>query len=77
MYFNTDEEICIRRCLERAKTSGRSDDTEEIIAKRLRTYNEASRPVVEMYRKLGKVHEVNGAHDAATVWNLTRTEMLP
>lgn len=30
-----------------------------------------------MYRKLGKVHEVNGAHDAATVWNLTRTEMLP
>lgn len=52
LYFNTPEEICVARCLERAKTSGRSDDTEEIIAKRLKTYNEASRPVVEMYTKL-------------------------
>ncbi|MBM3914335.1 MAG: hypothetical protein FJ351_07850 [Sphingomonadales bacterium] len=44
--------MCIARCLERAKTSGRSDDTEEIIAKRIKTYNEMSYPVIEMYRKL-------------------------
>jgi adenylate kinase len=35
IYFNTSEEICTARCLERAKTSGRVDDTEEIIKKRL------------------------------------------
>jgi adenylate kinase family enzyme len=39
LYFNTSEEICTARCLERAKTSGRVDDTEEIIRKRLQTYN--------------------------------------
>jgi adenylate kinase family enzyme len=36
--------------MERAKTSGRADDTEEIIEKRLLTYENQSRPVVEMYR---------------------------
>lgn len=35
--------------MERAKTSGRSDDTEEIINARLKTYEEQSKPVVEMY----------------------------
>lgn len=40
LYFNTPIEVCVARCLERAKTSGRSDDTEEIIHKRLQTYNE-------------------------------------
>jgi len=28
LYFNTPIEVCVARCLERAKTSGRSDDTE-------------------------------------------------
>jgi len=38
LYFNTPIDICVARCLERAKTSGRSDDTEEIIGARLKTY---------------------------------------
>lgn len=67
----------MQRCLERAKTSGRSDDTEEIIAKRLRTYNDASKPVVDMYRQFGKVREVDGGRDAAKVWADTRSAMLP
>jgi len=49
--------------MERAKTSGRSDDTEEIITKRLQTYNEQSKPVVDLYKKFGKVREVDGAGD--------------
>jgi adenylate kinase family enzyme len=63
--------------MERAKTSGRIDDTEEIITQRLRTYNEQSRPVVELYKKFGKVREVDGAGDVLEVWKMTRKAMLP
>jgi adenylate kinase family enzyme len=51
------------RCIERAKTSGRADDTEEIIIKRLRIYNEMSKPVVEFYKGNGKVIEIDGGKD--------------
>jgi len=61
LYFNTSEKLCIERCLERAKTSGRADDTEEIITKRIQTYNAHSKPVVEFYKKQKKVIEVDGA----------------
>jgi len=40
LYFNAPEKTCAERCLERAKKDGKFDDTEEIILKRLRTYNE-------------------------------------
>ena len=60
--------------MERAKTSGRVDDTEEIILKRLRTYNEMSKPVVALYKKRGLVVEVDGAKDVQTVWEETKRE---
>lgn len=77
LYFNTPMEVCVARCMERAKTSGRSDDTEEVINNRLKTYEEQSKPVVEMYQKFGKVREVDGSGDSFTVWALTRRAMLP
>jgi len=40
LYFNASEKLCIERCMERAKTSGRADDTEEIITKRIKTFTE-------------------------------------
>jgi len=35
LFFNTPLQVCIDRCMQRAKTSGRSDDNEETIKKRL------------------------------------------
>ncbi len=75
LYFNTSEKICTERCLERAKTSGRVDDTEEIILKRLRTYNDMSKPVVELYSKKGMVIEVDGGKDVEIVWEETKKGM--
>jgi adenylate kinase family enzyme len=68
LFINTSEKICTERCMERAKTSGRVDDTEEIILKRLRTYNDMSRPVVDLYKKKGLVLEVDGGKDKEIVW---------
>lgn len=77
LFFNTPLDVCVARCMERAKTSGRSDDTEEIIQARLNTYNEQSKPVVDMYAKFGKVREVDGSGDTIQVWKATRKAMLP
>jgi len=67
--------LCIERCLERAKTSGRADDTEEIITKRIQTYNAHSKPVVEFYKKRKVVVEVDGSKDVNTVWDITCRNM--
>jgi adenylate kinase family enzyme len=63
--------------MERAKTSGRVDDTEEVIRRRLQVYAEESRPVVELYRQFGRVREVDGGKDVSDVWADTRKAMLP
>lgn len=50
----------IRRMLERAKTSGRSDDNEQTILHRLDEYERQTRPVADHYRKQNKLVTVNG-----------------
>lgn len=50
----------VRRMLERAKISGRSDDNEETIKNRLHTYEAETLPVAEFYKKQGKQILVNG-----------------
>jgi len=69
LYINTAEKLCIERCIERAKTSGRADDTPEIITQRIKTYNSHSKTVVEYYKKRKLVVEVDGAKDIETVWD--------
>ncbi|MBS1621036.1 MAG: adenylate kinase [Bacteroidetes bacterium] len=55
-----DEEL-IKRLLNRGKTSGRSDDTNEnVIRKRLTVYNNETTPVADHYKKSKKFLAVNG-----------------
>jgi len=61
----------------RAATSGRSDDNEETIRKRLQTFIDESKPVVDMYQRFGKVREVDGSGDQIEVFKATRKAMLP
>lgn len=50
LYFDCSEETMLERLRHRAETSGRADDTEEIIVKRLATFRETTIPVVEYLR---------------------------
>lgn len=59
LYFNCSKETMKDRILSRAKTSGRSDDNEEAIIKRLDVFEKQTIPMVEKYRKLDKVLEVD------------------
>lgn len=56
-------EELIRRMLERAKISGRSDDNEETIQNRLKEYESKTLPVASYYDKQGKLLSVDGTGD--------------
>lgn len=58
LFLTCPEEVLLQRLLERGKTSGRDDDNAESIKKRFRTFIETSMPVVDHYRKEGKVIDV-------------------
>ncbi len=59
--LDVGEEELIQRLLNRGKTSGRSDDTDEIvIRKRFAVYNNETTPVAEYYKKARKFQSVKG-----------------
>ncbi|EDQ92826.1 uncharacterized protein MONBRDRAFT_19069, partial [Monosiga brevicollis MX1] len=68
LYFEADDQTLVARCLERGKTSGRSDDNEESLKGRIETYHSKSRPVVEHFRAADKLKTVNAGQDIADVW---------
>jgi len=54
----TDE--VVERLLLRAQTSGRSDDTEDVIRRRLEVYAEQTAPLTAVYRDRGLLVDVDG-----------------
>ncbi|MFZ4632456.1 MAG: adenylate kinase [Patescibacteria group bacterium] len=67
-----NEEEGIKRILERAKTSGRSDDNEEIIKKRFKIYHREMHPILSYYHKQNKLIIVDGHGDINDIFkNLT------
>jgi len=59
LFLDCPENVMTSRLLERGKTSGRSDDNEESIKKRLKTYEDSTRPIIERFKAAGKVRTVN------------------
>jgi adenylate kinase len=55
-----DESELIRRVIKRAEEEGRTDDTEEVIRQRLETYRLETAPVIDHYRELHTLIEVDG-----------------
>lgn len=68
LFFNCPEEVCVERCLSRGKTSGRTDDNEESLKKRIKTYNESTMLIIEHYRKLNLVSEINAGSSREAVF---------
>ncbi|XP_046846578.1 UMP-CMP kinase-like [Xenia sp. Carnegie-2017] len=58
LFFDCPEEECIRRIVERGKTSGRSDDNIHSLRKRFNTYKEQTMPIIEHYEKLNLVKRI-------------------
>lgn len=56
--IEVDKNILITRLVERAKKSGRPDDTEEVIVKRQNVYLELTAPLIEFYQS--NIIHING-----------------
>ncbi|KAK1050130.1 bifunctional uridylate/adenylate kinase [Friedmanniomyces endolithicus] len=68
LFFDLAEEDMRKRLLKRGETSGRSDDNEESITKRFRTFVETSMPVVEWFEKDGRVVKVDARKSPEEVY---------
>eukprot|EP00756_Hemistasia_phaeocysticola_P065785 Hpha_TRINITY_DN8789_c0_g1::TRINITY_DN8789_c0_g1_i1::g.45299::m.45299/K13800/CMPK1, UMPK; UMP-CMP kinase len=68
LFFSCPDEELERRLLERGKSSGRTDDNKESIAKRLETYHSQTQPVVQYFEALGKLRTADATKDQEEVW---------
>jgi adenylate kinase len=68
LFFDLDDETATERMLGRARDEGRSDDTPEVMARRLAIYHEQTEPVVERYREAGKLVALNAGRGADDVF---------
>lgn len=65
--LTVDSEELVQRLLKRAETSGRSDDTEEVIRHRQDVYTEQTAPLIDVYRDRGLLLEVDGLGEVTEV----------
>lgn len=58
--LDVPEEELVKRLLSRGETSGRSDDNQEVITKRIKEYRSKTEPVARYYDAQGKLQNVPG-----------------
>ncbi|MBR0295795.1 MAG: nucleoside monophosphate kinase [Paludibacteraceae bacterium] len=64
-----EEDVIIERLLNRGKISGRADDNLETIKKRLRIYNETTRPISDYYLRKHKYFLINSNINPECTWS--------
>ncbi|XP_036185468.1 adenylate kinase isoenzyme 1 isoform X1 [Myotis myotis] len=75
LYVDAGPETMTQRLLKRGETSGRVDDNEETIKKRLDTYYKATEPVIAFYEKRGIVRKVNAEGSVDSVFSQVCTHL--
>lgn len=66
--LEADDEVLVKRLLERGKTSGRADDQDEnLIRNRYTEYNEKTAPLMDYYVKQHKFYGVDGIGSIAEI----------
>jgi adenylate kinase len=69
LFFDVSDSVGMDRALARAQIEGRSDDTRDVIAKRLAVYHEQTEPVVEHYRATGNHVPQHADRSIEQVWS--------
>lgn len=60
LFIDVPDPVIVERLVKRAVIEGRSDDTPETVAARLRTYREKTEPLAELFRAQGLFHRIDG-----------------
>ena len=58
--LDVPDETLIARIVERGKTSGRNDDTEEVARERQQIYRDQTQPLIDYYAARGHLKTING-----------------
>ena len=58
--LTADSDEVVKRLLHRSQDQGRSDDTEDVIRRRLEVYSEQTAPLIDLYERRGVLIEVDG-----------------
>ena len=75
LFFDAPDSVLKQRLLSRGESSGRSDDNEATISKRLRTYHDESVPAIQHYAKFNKLNRINADQNIDDVWSSVRAVM--
>jgi adenylate kinase len=70
-------EVSLERLSKRAKIEHRSDDTPQGINERLNIYEENTLPVIEDFRRQGKLLVIDGTPDVQTIFEDIVTNLTP
>ena len=71
LYFRASDSTMMQRMRKRGETSGRVDDNEFTMRERLKTFRLHSKPVVNYYRRVGKLIEVDAEASSDVVFHDT------
>mmetsp|Transcript_27620 Transcript_27620/g.68843 ORF Transcript_27620/g.68843 Transcript_27620/m.68843 type:complete len:1504 (-) Transcript_27620:594-5105(-) len=77
LFFDCSAEVMMARLLERSQTSGRVDDNEESVRKRLETYQTQTLPVIQHFQRIGKVRRVDASDGVDEVYRTTMQLFRP
>ena len=75
--LDVEDEIVVKRLVERGKESGRSDDTEATIRHRLQVYRDLTEPLIAFYQSRGLLVTVNGDQPMDAVTTALKTAIGP
>jgi adenylate kinase len=67
LHLQADDEVLLRRLLARAAAEQRSDDTDEVIRRRLELYHQVTQPLLAWYAKRGILVSVDAVRPAREV----------
>jgi adenylate kinase len=67
LFIDVPDPVIVERLVKRAVIEGRSDDTPETVAARLRTYREKTEPLAELFRDQGLFHRIDGDRPVESV----------
>jgi len=77
LFYDCSHDTMIDRVLERGATSGRSDDNADAASKRVRIYEDSTRPIIDHYEEQGQLLRIPGEGDVEDVWARTRAAVEP
>ena len=72
LYFEVSDEEMKKRLL--GRNEGRADDNEETIAKRLATFNNDTKPIIEYYEQQGNLIKIDASKTVDEIFNNVKTE---